>query len=481
MWAERSQLTAHLGEADLHRYARMGIAEQITSRRGVELFDEALAEDAAHVLAVPLDIAGMTARSLRGADVPTMLRGLVRRPLRRVTDRPTGSDGLLRRLSGAAEGERQGVVLDLVRTAAAEVLGHARPEDVAADRDFLEIGFDSLTAVELRNQLSGLTGLRLPAGVVFKHTTPTAMARHLLDRLPTSGTGAQGSGAGGDGSVPEGGTAEAPRTPDGLVALFGEFCRQGRTADGLRLLETAALVRPSFTEDDRHPIAPVVLSGRGAEAPVLVCLPSIVLASGPQEFARLAAGLGADRDVEVVPHPGFRDGEPLPATLAAALTAQADAVRDCAGERPFVVVSRSSGGPVAHAVVELLEERGVRPAAVALLDPTHPDDNAVLPTTEAQMIQRGGAMGLTDSVRLTAMGRYMRLFGDVRPRPITAPTVLLRPREPITDRDGTAVPPFAWELPHTAVTVPGDHFTMLEDHAGTSARVLHEWLSERGL
>lgn len=183
----------------------------------------------------------------------------------------------------------------------------------------------------------------------------------------------------------------------------------------------------------------------------------------------------------MVPHPGFRDGEPLPATLEAALAAQADAVLRCAGQRPFVVVSRSSGGPVAHAVVELLEERGVRPAAVALLDPTHPDDDAVLPTTEAQMIQRGGAMGLTDGVRLTAMGRYMRLFGDVRPRPIATPSVLLRPEEPITDRDGTAIPPFDWALPHSTVTVPGDHFTMLEDHADSVAVLLHEWLSERGL
>ncbi|MEV2278003.1 type I polyketide synthase [Nocardiopsis sp. NPDC049922] len=476
MWAERSRLTVRLDDTDLHRYARMGMVEQIATERGAELFEEALAVDEAHVLAVPLDIAAMSARSMKGADVPTMLRGLVRRP-RRTAAGSTDDAGLRSRLGGADAAERHRLVLDFVRQAAAEVLGHSAPEDVAVDRDFLEVGFDSLTAVELRNQLSSLTGLRLPAGLVFKHTTPDALARFLLDRL-----------VGADRSVPrtsaeEGPWTGGPTTPDSLTTLFEEFCRQGRTAEGMQLLDMAGSVRPGFSEDEGYVSArgPVVLSSKEADASLLVCLPSIVLASGPQEFARFAAGVRGLREVAVVPHPGFREGEPLPGTLKAVLAAQADAVARCAAGRPFVVVSRSSGGPVAHAVAELLEERGVHPAAVALLDPPHPDDEAVLPTTEAQMLQRGGALGIVDGARLTAMGRYMRLFAEVRPGRIEAPSVVLRPEDTITDRDGAPIPPFSWEPPHERITVPGDHFTMLEEHADIVARVLHDWLAERGL
>ncbi|WP_150243250.1 type I polyketide synthase [Nocardiopsis quinghaiensis] len=478
MWAERSQLTVRLDDTDLHRYARMGMVEQIATERGTELFEEALAVDAPHLLAVPLDIAAVSERSMKGADVPTMLRGLVRQPRRRAAGHAADSEGLRRRLAGAGTEQRQRVVLDLVREATAEVLGHSTPEEVATDRDFLEIGFDSLTAVELRNQLSSSTGLRLPAGLAFKHATPTAVARFLLERLPGSGEPAPRARAVTD--APE---ADGPETPDSLVTLFEEFCRQGRTAEGMRLLDTAGLVRPVFSEGEGYASArgPVVLSSKETDTSLLICLPSIVLASGPQEFARFAGGVRGLREVTVIPHPGFRDGEPLPDTLAAALAAQADAVTRCADGRPFVVVSRSSGGPVAHAVVELLEKRGVHPAAVALLDPPHPDDDAVLPTTEAQMLQRGGALGIVDSARLTAMGRYMRLFANVRPGAVVAPSVVLRPEDPITDRDGVPIPPFSWEPPHERITVPGDHFTMLEDHADIIARVLHDWLVERGL
>ncbi|WDZ92174.1 type I polyketide synthase [Nocardiopsis sp. HUAS JQ3] len=478
MWAERSQLTVRLDDTDLHRYARMGMSEQIATERGKALFEEALASDAAHLLAVPLDVAGMSQRSMRGADVPTMLRALVRRPRRRAAGLTADSGDLRRRLAGADTEQRGQLVLDLVREATAEVLGHSAPQDVPVDRDFLEIGFDSLTAVELRNQLRSLTGLRLPAGLAFKYPTPTAVAGFLLESLPAPDQSAprprEAAGA------PE---ADGRGTPDSLVALFEEFCRQGRTAEGMRLLDTAGLVRPAFSEAEGYVSArgPVVLSSKEADSSVLVCLPSIVLASGPQEFARFAGGVRGLREVKVVPHPGFRDGEPLPDTLAAALSAQADAVARCADGRPFVLVSRSSGGPVAHAVAALLEERGVRPAALALLDPPHPDDEAVLPTTEAQMLQRGGALGIVDSARLTAMGRYMRLFADVGLGAVAAPSVVLRPEDPITDRDGAPIPPFSWAPPHERITVPGDHFTMLEDHADIVARVLHDWLSERGL
>ncbi|MFJ1709801.1 type I polyketide synthase, partial [Kitasatospora sp. NPDC088346] len=94
-------------------------------------------------------------------------------------DEPGRSGPLAQRLTGLAAEERSGLLVELVRTEVAGVLGYAEPQAVDEGRAFRELGFDSLTAVELRNRLNTVTGLSLPSTLVFDYPTVTALAAHL--------------------------------------------------------------------------------------------------------------------------------------------------------------------------------------------------------------------------------------------------------------------------------------------------------------
>jgi acyl carrier protein len=158
----------------------------LTDEQGLALFDAALAAGRPAVLPVALELTALQAQATAGV-LPGLLRGLVRASGRRkASTAAAGSSTLGQRLAGLAPAERDREMLTLVRTQAAAVLGHAGPETVSAEKQFKDLGVDSLTAVELRNRLNAtlsVPGLRLPATLVFDYPTPAALAGFLLTEV----------------------------------------------------------------------------------------------------------------------------------------------------------------------------------------------------------------------------------------------------------------------------------------------------------
>ncbi|MFE7777922.1 SDR family NAD(P)-dependent oxidoreductase [Streptomyces sp. NPDC057445] len=182
-------MAGELTGADAARLRRSGLVA-LRPEEALALFDEACARE--ETVLLPLRFDPAAARGA-GRELPPVLRTLAaptaRRPAAAGTEAKAVTSGprraaLADRVAGLPRGERAALVLELVRTEVAAVLGHASPAGIPADRSFKEAGFDSLTAVELRNRLTAATGLRLTATLVFDHPTPLALAAHLDEELP---------------------------------------------------------------------------------------------------------------------------------------------------------------------------------------------------------------------------------------------------------------------------------------------------------
>ncbi|MBW5482693.1 SDR family NAD(P)-dependent oxidoreductase, partial [Streptomyces bambusae] len=248
MWHTISDLTAALDDTDLARFNRGGVTP-LTAEQGLALFDAAVEQDEA--LAVPVRLDPDALRdSAGGAALPALYRALVRTPVRRAagtaagTAEPDGS-ALTRKLAGLTAERCHEVLLDVVRTNVAAVLGHSSPAAVETDRAFKELGFDSLTAVELRNRLGAVTGLRLPATLVFDHPTPAELADHLRAELaPEAETEAAAADAtGGDAPIDEAHLRRALATVP-LARL-----REAGVLDTLLRLAGSAAAEPAAADD----------------------------------------------------------------------------------------------------------------------------------------------------------------------------------------------------------------------------------------
>ncbi|MFJ8060994.1 type I polyketide synthase [Streptomyces sp. NPDC096142] len=473
LWETTGGMTAGLSATDRRRLARGGV-RPLTDEHGLALLDAALT--AAHPAVIAMDTGAGR------AGVEALLRPAAATPARR--NASTGAPTARALLAGLAPEERRDTLLGLVRDLAATVLGHASVDGVAVDRLFTEQGFDSLTVVELRNHLASATALRLPPTLLFDHPTPESLAAHLDERLRT----ADSAPVGADEPSQQG---PAPRAEDTLGALFRHACETGRVDEGFTLLQAAAELRPTFDSPKELPVLPEAIRlSAGDEAAPLICFSSYVALAGVHQYARFASAFRARRDVWAVPTQGFGTGEALPATFDAVAELHADAVLRTVGDTPAVLLGSSSGGILALSAARRLQERGTPAAAVVLLDTYMPRADSPFLRFSQQMLggmfERESMFAHMDTDRLTAMSWYVALIGEWEPGPLDCPVLLVRSSEPPVPAgpgERELLPEewqTAWDRAHTVLGVPGNHFTMMEDHARSTAEATHTWLTDRG-
>jgi acyl transferase domain-containing protein/short-subunit dehydrogenase/acyl carrier protein len=443
----------------------------LSTAEALALFDAGTAASRAALLPLDLDL-DAAGNGVGGEPVPHLLRGLVRPASRTGSETPQNMAGATW-FAGTSASERRAALLDIVRSQAASVLGYGDAGLIADDRAFLEQGFDSLTGVELRNRLAAATGLTLPATTVFDLPSPAALAGHLADEL-----GRHTGGGGGEGD-------RRADHMDSLLSLFREAVVSGRGSLCDDLLVAASRLRAGFGREEAadHAI-PVVRLASGPARPRLICLPAVAATAGPQQYARFAAEFRSRRDVVVLPNPGFVDGEPLPDSVETLVELHADRVRaEMAEHGPVVLVGHSAGGLIAHAVATHLEQTGHAPPGLVLVDTSWPGEmqeeaGAALLT---EMLKREGTLHhVLTATRLTAMGGYGRLLTSWTPAGTGVPTLLVRATRSMPGTGSAVMPRVVWKLGHSTEDVDGDHFTVMEDAAGQTARAVEKWLDAIG-
>ncbi|MEV6669547.1 type I polyketide synthase [Streptomyces sp. NPDC051162] len=481
-WAGGEGMAARTAAPDR---AMDGVLRAVPPAQGLAMFDAALGS--AEPVLAPLLLDRSRRPATAGQPVPPPLRGLLRvaRPAAGsggaagAGDDPGTEAGAWReRLAALPASDRTRALTEFVREEVAAVLGHADASAVAPEHPFTELGFDSLTGVLLRNRLSALTGLPLPATVVFDRPSAAELARHLDDELGKA--------------LPEGASARrgTERPPQTLASLYRRVCETGDVVSAMHLLVTASLALPAFDHADsvRHELAPLKLA-EGTAGPALVCFPGFSPTLGRPWHATLAASFDGERDVIEIQHPGVRHGDAVPRDWRTLVDLHAGTVRKHLGDRPYAVLGSSMGGCPAHTVAARLAATGTPPLGLVLVDTYHvtPDleNEPWLLALPARISRQMGERFDTavDDMSMAVLGAYTRIARGWQPEPTDVPTLLLRAAEPppqspahVSPRTRVGERRTSWPVPHIAVDVPGDHWSMTEEHAHTTAEAVRAWL-----
>ncbi|MEW1552254.1 type I polyketide synthase, partial [Streptomyces tsukubensis] len=252
LWEDSSGMTGHLTEGDVRRLGRGGL-RPLSSAEGLAMFDAALRSAEPVLVAARIDAGAFAAGDGIGG-VPVVLRSLVRTDPAalvggsRQGPEPGSGPSLSERLAGLTEAEADDAVLELIREQVAVVLGHRGSDAVPADEAFKDLGFDSLTAVELRNRLGAATGLAFASTLVFDHPTPQALAEHVRGRIAAT--------AGEEGAVREAGAPVLAEIEGLARTLFALSSRSPEDPDGVEerlrqlLRDWQERTRPAESADD---------------------------------------------------------------------------------------------------------------------------------------------------------------------------------------------------------------------------------------
>jgi acyl transferase domain-containing protein/acyl carrier protein len=469
MWAQASGMTGHLDSDDHERVGRTG-GVALATDEALALFDAAMAGPRPCMLPIRFDTAALRAQAASG-ELQPLLSDLVSVPRRR----SAGSDSagtLAAQVASLPEDGGRRLLTDVVIGHIATVLGHADGAAISDDKTFLELGFDSLTAIELRNRLQHTTGLRLPATIVFDHPTAADLGGQLLAMLAEAGTETE--------SDPEPAAAkvggdDADRF--GIKSIFMRLCRDGRHGEALDMVTRVSEMAPQFERTGGDVRPGTVHLARGDAPTRLICFPAFAALSGPHEYARFAAYYRDKRDVVALQYPGFLGDTDLPASTDVLTGLLAASIEERFGDKPFALLGHSSGGLVAQATAERLEERGLIPERLFLLDVYLPGLAPIVNIGKSMMdnfvVRDGDVIPITDR-GLIIMGGYFRVFTGWKPSPVKAPTVFVTAQSALPDSATEEQWRPGWDLPHTPIDVPGDHFTMMGDHAGDTARILED-------
>jgi thioesterase domain-containing protein/acyl carrier protein len=465
-------LTGSLSEVDRRRIARAGLPV-LSVREGLELFDRALRAGRAVLGLARLDLPAMRAQR----DIPHLWRALAGAPARRAAGGSRGGpEGLAGQLAGMSVAGRGRFLVELVRGNAAVVLGYPSGDEIGVGQPFQELGFDSLSAVELRNRLQAETGVSLPSTLVFDYPDVLSLASGLGASLQDS------SGSSLRGADPQ---REPHRDPS--EQFFWHAFGSGQAPLALDFALTGARLRPKFADSAQlgKLLSPVSLPS-GESGPHLICVCPTVALTGPRIYRRFAAEFGAGRRVSALMPPGFDIDDHLPATAEALAKILADAVEDYVGDSVFSLAGASSGGVIAYEVAKELESRGTAPAGLVLLDCYRFDDEVLErwkhKMAELMVERRRRFAGFSFGFeRITAMSWYgLHLFFGWRPEGLSAPTLHVRASQPLVEGEGPG-----WQSSLASMTsvvdVPGDHFTILDgEYVGSTAKVVDDWLTDLG-
>lgn len=395
------------------------------------------------------------------------------------------SSGFAARLAGRSADEQLAAAIEVVCEHAAAVLGRDGAAGLDAGQAFADSGFNSLSAVELRNRLTAVTAVTLPATAIFDHPTPTELAQYLITQIDGHGSSAAAA-------------ANPAERIDALTDLFLQACDAGRDADGWKMVALASNTRERMSSPVRNNVSKnVALLADGISDVVVICIPTLTVLSDQREYRDIANAMTGRHSVYSLTLPGFDSSDALPQNADMIVETVSNAIIDVVGGScRFVLSGYSSGGVLAYALCSHLSVKHQRnPLGVALIDTYLPSQIANPSMNEGfspndtgkglsrEVIRGARMLNRLTATRLTAAATYAAIFQAWEPGRSMAPVLNIVAKDRIAtvenlreeriNRWRTA----AAEAAYSVAEVPGDHFGMMSTSSEAIATEIHDWIS----